>query len=115
MPIQRVADRRMAPCAKPLARLSLDPKFSLDTDITPKADIVLETYIRATPAALWKARTDPEQTRDCHFSSRVETSLEPGTPFRFDGPDGRLLLDGGVNAVEPGKRLETGQPLVLAM
>ena len=65
LPIQEVADRWMAPYAKPLARFALDLKNELEGRATmpDTPNYVLETYIRTTPEALWEALTKPEWTR----------------------------------------------------
>ncbi len=109
LPIQEVADRWMAPYAKPLARFALDLKNNLEgnTKMADKPDYVLETYIRTTPKALWDALINPEKTRLYYYDSAVESTLKPGSPFRYNGPDGKTMLDGEVREVVPEKRLAT--------
>ncbi len=109
LPIQEVADRWMAPYAKPLARFALDLKNSLEGPPTMpiKPDLVLETYIRTTPKALWDALINPDKTSLYYYGSRVESSLKKGSPFRYTGGDGKVMLDGEVIDVVPEKRLET--------
>lgn len=109
LPIQEVADRWMAPYAKPLARFALDLKNTLEGThaMADKPDYVLETYIRTTPRALWDALVNPDKTRLYYYGSQVESTLKPGSPFRYRGPDGSSLLDGEVLEVVPEKRLAT--------
>jgi len=48
-----------------------------------------EIYIAASPDAVWDALTKPEGVAQLYFGSRLETSLEPGSPYRYVGPDGK--------------------------
>jgi uncharacterized protein YndB with AHSA1/START domain/DNA-binding transcriptional ArsR family regulator len=109
LPIQEVADRWMAPYGKPLARFALDLKSNLEgmQAMPIKPDLVLETYIRTTPKALWEALTDPEKTRFYYYGGRLDSTLQKGSPFRYTGPDGKVMLDGEIIDVVPEKRLET--------
>jgi len=109
LPIQEVADRWMAPYAKPLARFALDLKNALEgaRTMADKPDYVLETYIRTTPKALWDALVNPEKTQFYYYGSKVESSLQPGSAFRYRGADGTSMLDGEVIEAVPEKRLET--------
>ncbi|MDR3475156.1 MAG: metalloregulator ArsR/SmtB family transcription factor [Devosia sp.] len=109
LPIQEVADRWMAPYAKPLARFALDLKNNLEgmQTMADKPDYVLETYIRTTPKALWDALINPEKTPLYFYGSKVESTLRPGSPFRYSGPDGKTMLDGEVLEVVPEKKLAT--------
>ena len=109
LPLQAVADRWMAPYGKPLARFALDLKHTLEgTPTMPiKPDLVLETYIRTTPKALWDALINPDKTPLYYYGSRVDSTLRKGSPFRYTGPDGNMMLDGEVVEVVPEKRLET--------
>src|SRR4051812_26304727 len=109
LPLQEVADRWMAPYGKPLARFALDLKNNLEGRqmMADSPTMVLQTYIRTTPKALWDALTDPEKTPNYYYGSRLESPLKKGSPFRYVGPDGRLMLDGEVLDIVPEKRLET--------
>lgn len=109
LPIQEVADRWMAPYAKPLARFALNLKTNLEGTATmsTKPEFVLQTYIRTTPKALWDALINPDKTQLYYYRSRLESTLKKGSPFRYSGPDGKLMLDGEVVDVVAEKRLET--------
>ena len=108
LPIQEVADRWMAPYAKPLARFALDLKNSLEgtRPMANKPDFVLETYIRTTPKELWDAIVNPDKTQLYYYGSRV-SPLQKGSPFRYVDPEGKSMLDGEVIDMVPEKRLET--------
>lgn len=108
-PIQELADRWIAPYAKPLARLAIDLKRQLEGGpyMTDKPDFVVVTYIRTTPAALWDAIINPEMTQQYYYASRVQTDLRVGGRFHYTGPDGAVNLDGEVVEVEPQRKLVT--------
>ena len=108
-PIQELADRWIAPYAKPIARLAIDLKRQLEGSpyMTDKPDFVVVTYIRTTPAALWDAITNPEMTQQYYYASRVQPDLRVGGRFHYTGPDGAVNLDGEVLEVEPQRKLVT--------
>jgi len=51
-------------------------------------DLRFEIDIAAAPEAVWNALTGPEGVAKLYFGSRLETTLEPGSPYRYVGPDG---------------------------
>jgi uncharacterized protein YndB with AHSA1/START domain/DNA-binding transcriptional ArsR family regulator len=106
-PIQEVADRWIAPYQKPLTRFALDLKSKLESTVpmADKPNFVLQTYIRTTQQALWDALTKPEVTQQYYYGGRIETTLKPGGPFRYRGPDGNVLLDGEVIEIDPINRI----------
>jgi DNA-binding transcriptional ArsR family regulator/uncharacterized protein YndB with AHSA1/START domain len=107
LPIQEVADRWMAPYAKPMARFALDLKTQLERvpPMADKPDFVLQTYIRTTQQALWDALTRGEITQQYYYGGRLETNLKKKGPFRYFGPDGGVLLDGEILEIDPISRL----------
>ncbi|MEQ1901463.1 MAG: metalloregulator ArsR/SmtB family transcription factor [Devosia sp.] len=107
LPIQEVADSWMAPYGKPLARFALDLKNDLEgrRDMASKSDFVLQTYIRTTQDALWDALINPSKTAQYYYSSRIETDLKPGGPFRYRDADGSVMVDGVVVEVTPKTRI----------
>ena len=105
LPLQEVADRWMAPYAKPLARFALDLKNVLETPMAEKSDFVLQTYIRTTQDALWDALINPEKTALYYYKARIKTDLKAGGPFQYFGADGRLMIDGEVIEVTPKSRI----------
>ena len=66
---------------------------------------VFQTFIRATPEAVWQAITDPDFTRRYFHRTAVESSLQAGAPVRYVLPDGTEAVTGEVTEVEPGRRL----------
>jgi len=106
-PIQEVADRWIAPYAKPLARFALDLKTTLEMRQTmaDKPDFVLQTYIRTTPGALWDALVNPDKTQQYYYGSRVQTDLKVGSRFFYTSPQNEVMLDGELLEITPEKRL----------
>jgi uncharacterized protein YndB with AHSA1/START domain len=70
-----------------------------------KSSFVYVTYIRTTPAALWKALTTPEFIRKFWFDMRFETSWEVGSPWKLIFPDGRLGDVGEVLECDPLRKI----------
>jgi uncharacterized protein YndB with AHSA1/START domain len=66
---------------------------------------VYVTYIRTTPAKLWRALMDPEFTRQYWAETRQESEWKPGATWRIMIPDGRVADSGEVLEIEPERRL----------
>ena len=73
---------------------------------------VYETYIKASPQAIWDAITRPEWTKKYGYQGPAEYDLRPGGAYRarstpamvsFGLPE--VLIDGEVIEVEPPKKL----------
>ncbi len=64
-----------------------------------------ETFIRATPAEVWAAITEPEFTERYFYRTRFEADLRPGGGHRYLNPDGSAAAEGIVEVVEEGRRL----------
>jgi uncharacterized protein YndB with AHSA1/START domain len=52
-------------------------------------DLHFDIYIAAKPEAVWDALTKPEGVAKLYFGCRLETTFEPGSPYRYVGPDGQ--------------------------
>lgn len=82
------------------------------TTPTPAKSTVAQVYqifIRATPTMIWDAITKPEFSARYFYGSRVETSGEVGSPFRYHSPDGATLWgDETVLESDPPRRLVVG-------
>lgn len=109
LPIQEVADRWMAPYAKPLARFALNLKNALESEppMADKPDFVFSTYIRTTPDKLWDALTNPEMTQQFYYGGRVQAELRPGGNFSYLAPNGEINLHGEVLEIDPPRKLVT--------
>jgi uncharacterized protein YndB with AHSA1/START domain len=66
---------------------------------------VHEIYIRATPEEVWQALVDPSFTKLYFFEAALETSLEPGSSFRYVGADGSTMSNGVIEEIDPPRRL----------
>ncbi|KFL25097.1 hypothetical protein JP74_20895 [Devosia sp. 17-2-E-8] len=108
-PIQEVADRWIAPYAKPLARFALDLKNNLEGRqiMSEKPDFVVETYIRTTPKALWDALVNPDKTELYYYGGRVTSDFKVGSRYWFPDDKGGVMLDGEIVEIVPEKRLVT--------
>lgn len=120
VPLQEVIDRWIEPLlSKPVARGMIDLKNRLETEemnamseIETKPDFVQQTFIRTTPARLWRALTDGEMTRQYYIAqSAVEGTVAVGERLVWKAPDGTPLLSGEVlEADEPHKLSLTFEP-----
>ncbi len=72
-------------------------------------DLHFEIYIAAKPEVIWKALTEREGVAALYFGSRLTTPLVAGSPYAYEGPDGRggegVHVEGEVLACERGQRL----------
>ena len=69
---------------------------------TPKH--VYEVYIRTTPERLWRAITDPAETRLYYYHSDVQSDWQPGSKMLYSS-NGEVSLDCEIVDIEPGKKL----------
>jgi uncharacterized protein YndB with AHSA1/START domain len=76
------------------------------TTITATTTQVYTVFIKASPEQIWDAITKPEFTSKFFYGSLVDSSFEPGTPFRGWSPDReQLWTDGEVLDSEKPRRL----------
>ncbi len=74
----------------------------------PKPRHVHEIYIKAPAEQVWQAITDPSMTAGYYFGCVIESTWEPGSPYRYvvGGPDGDMdAIVGEIKEIEPGRRL----------
>ena len=64
-----------------------------------------QIYIKTDPDRVWQAITDPEFTTRYFHRTAIESSLEPGSRYRYVLPDGETAATGDLEVVEPGRRL----------
>jgi DNA-binding transcriptional ArsR family regulator/uncharacterized protein YndB with AHSA1/START domain len=67
---------------------------------------VYVAHIRGPATAVWEAITDGDKTVQYYYGTRVESTWEPGAAVRYTYPDGSLVADGEVIAIEAHRRLE---------
>ena len=66
---------------------------------------IFQTYVRATPEAVWQAITDPDFTRRYFHRTAIESTFDIGAPVRYVLPDGTDAVCGEIEEVDPGRRL----------
>lgn len=107
-PVQSIYDRWVSHYAKPWVRAMGDLKRRLESQEETRMslpDLIVETYIQTTPERLWQALTRGEDTERYYFGTRLETSLEPGSPYRYLGTDGRVAISGTIVSADPPREL----------
>jgi uncharacterized protein YndB with AHSA1/START domain len=73
----------------------------------PTTDLEYTFYIRATPAEVWAAITDPDMTSRYFYGSRIQSTYEPGSPIRGMAGDGATVMsDGEILEVDAPRRLQ---------
>ena len=77
----------------------------MSTTTTDTRTIVSSIVIAATPEQIWHAITDPEQTAQWYFGTRVRSTWEPGSPIEYVDSDGDVQLTGEVLEVVPNEKL----------
>jgi len=70
-----------------------------------KSQFAYVTYIRTTPAKLWKALIDPEFTRQWWCNTHHDCDWKVGSSWKIMIPDGRVADAGEVVEIIPEKRL----------
>jgi DNA-binding transcriptional ArsR family regulator/uncharacterized protein YndB with AHSA1/START domain len=96
-PINEIADRWISHYDRGRAEALADLKRALEEPPMSKPTFVYTTYIRTTPAQLWKGLTDPAFTRR-YWDTTFETDWQPGSPMvwnnhgvRIEDPDQVVL------------------------
>jgi uncharacterized protein YndB with AHSA1/START domain len=68
-------------------------------------ELSFEIYIAAEPEAVWRALTSAEGVAKLYFGSRLDTTFEPESPYRYIGSDGQggevVHIEGEVLACKP--------------
>jgi DNA-binding transcriptional ArsR family regulator/uncharacterized protein YndB with AHSA1/START domain len=107
VPIRRIYERWMAKYAEPtvatLAALTSRREGAGPMD-TPSH--VYRTFVRCTPKEAWTAIVDPDATERYYYGTRVASDWTPGSRVRYLAPDGSVVADGEVLAVDAPRRLE---------
>jgi uncharacterized protein YndB with AHSA1/START domain len=78
----------------------------MSTTITAQTVQVYTVFIKASPEQIWDAITKPEFTSRYFHGSVVDSTFEPGSPYRSYSPDrSQLWVDGVVEEADPPTRL----------
>ena len=67
---------------------------------------VYQTYIKCEPAQAWDAVVSGDQTIHYYYGTRVESDFTEAAPIRYLSPDGSVVADGVIIAVDEPRRLE---------
>jgi uncharacterized protein YndB with AHSA1/START domain/DNA-binding transcriptional ArsR family regulator len=109
VPIRRIHERwldkfgaRSADLLISLQSYVEDPTVA--TEPTQRPSLVSQIYIRATPEQVWRAITESEFTLRYYYASSVESTWQPGAPYRYL-IDGNEAIVGTVIEADPPHRL----------
>ena len=72
---------------------------------TGRSCFVYVTYIRTTPARLWKALTEPQFIRQYWFDTTAECDWQEGSPWKLIHADGTLTDAGEILEIDPPRRM----------
>lgn len=76
------------------------------TTMTATTTQIYQLFIKASPEQIWDAITKPEFTSRYFHGSLVDSSFEPGTPYRGWSPDRtQQWVEGEVLESDPPRRL----------
>jgi uncharacterized protein YndB with AHSA1/START domain/DNA-binding transcriptional ArsR family regulator len=104
VPIRLIHDRWISKYSEPWAGALGDLKRLEEPEMNgPKH--VYEVYVRATPAQVWEAITDPARSSDYFYGTLVKSDWREGSRLAYDYPDGRLAAEGTILEVDPPRRL----------
>jgi uncharacterized protein YndB with AHSA1/START domain/DNA-binding transcriptional ArsR family regulator len=108
VPIRLLQERWVSKYAEPWVQTLLGLKFTLEeTPMDQKPTHVYQLFIRTTPERLWQALTDGEFTQQYYFNTRVESTWEPGSSYRYTYLNGDLALEGEILEIDPPRKLVT--------
>jgi uncharacterized protein YndB with AHSA1/START domain/DNA-binding transcriptional ArsR family regulator len=108
VPIRLIQERWVSKYAEPWMQALLGLKFTLEEkSMNQKPTRVYQLFIRTTPQRLWQALTDGELTQQYYFNTRVESTWEPGSSYRYIYPSGEIALDGEILEIDPPRKLVT--------
>jgi uncharacterized protein YndB with AHSA1/START domain len=102
VPIRLVHDRWIGKFAGPIVGAMAILKTNLETPMDA-VDHVYTVYIKAPPERVWQAITNGDDTVRYYYGTRVSSDWKPGSPLRYDYPDGSVAADGSVIDIDPGK------------
>jgi uncharacterized protein YndB with AHSA1/START domain len=106
IPIRLIHDRWISKYAAPVVGAMSAMKDHLEGRRMVMQDHVYSIYIDAEPDRVWQAITDGDDTVRYYYGTRVSSDWQPGSPIRYDYPDGTPAADGEVLSIDPPRRLE---------
>lgn len=107
VPIRLIHDRWIGKFAESRVGVITALKAHVEGGIrNMKPDHVYSVYIASDPTSVWEAFTNGDFTVQFFYGTRVESDWHPGSPLRYLAPDGTLVADGEVIAIDEPHRLE---------
>jgi uncharacterized protein YndB with AHSA1/START domain/DNA-binding transcriptional ArsR family regulator len=103
VPIRLVHDRWISRYAEPIVAQLSALKARLEEPMgVPRH--VYEIYIKTTPERLWRAITDPADTRQYYYGTDVQSDWKPGSKLTYVR-DGQASIDCTILEIDPAHRL----------
>ena len=68
-------------------------------------DDIYQVEIATTPERLWKALTDPDETRKFWYGALSISDWKVGSRWTSESEDGEVYLDGEILEIDPPRRL----------
>ena len=72
---------------------------------TNRSHLLHVTFIRTTPARLWRALTESQFVRRYWFGATIECGWKQGSPWKLLFPDGRTADVGEILEIDPPRRM----------
>jgi len=101
VPIRLIHDRWVSKYAEPWVTTLSDLKSTLEQTM----EKVYEIYIRTTPERLWEAITNSDIRAKYNFGAGCVSDWKPGSRIETGHPQGGVLGEGEILAIDPPKRL----------
>ena len=106
VPIRLIHDRWIHSYQEALVGTLAEIKTTLEKSAAGTTRHVYQVYIRTTPEALWRALTDPDQTRRYWYGACNRSDWQPGSRWTSESDDGATTyLEGTILEVDPPRRL----------
>lgn len=106
VPIREVHDRWISRYTEPWAGALTHLKAALEGDTMTAPTHVYQTYIKCEPEAAWDAIVNGDKTVQYYYGTRVESDWTEAGAIRYLSPDGSVVADGFVLAIDPPRKLE---------
>ena len=104
VPIQLIADRWISRYASPFVARLAALKSALEEPVSTAPRHVYEIFIRTTPERLWRAITDPADTRNYYYGTEARSDWKVGSKLVYMD-HGESSLDCTILEIEPARRL----------
>ncbi|MCP3977300.1 MAG: helix-turn-helix domain-containing protein [bacterium] len=109
VPIRLIQDRWISKYAEPRVAAIADLKARVEeggAQLMGSPDHIYKAYINGSQAAVWEAITNPDQTEQYFYGTRVVSDWEVGSSMNYYYANGDLAADGAIIAVDAPSRLE---------